>query len=271
MAQTEASEAALMATWLLEYYLDVSRTDILLNRLIEISKEEQQKIQKAVDRLNDQEPIQYVLGEAHFYGRTFMVSPEVLIPRRETEELMVWIKEENASDQLRVLDIGTGSGCIAVTLSLMLSRPNVYGLDISESALQVATQNAAAHGADVTFWKHDVLSNDALPLKPFDIIVSNPPYVRRCEAQFMSKRVTQYEPESALFVEDQHPLLFYEQMIHRCQQEKWLAVGGRIYWEINEVMADKLLQLLYESRFVEIVLRKDMQGKHRFVTGKLVE
>ena len=269
----ETSEATLIANWLLEHYLDVRQVDILLNKKVEIAAEAQQQLRQAVDRLNCQEPLQYVLGEAYFYGRVFTVSPAVLIPRRETEELVAWVVEENKDkkEKIRVLDIGTGSGCIAVTLSQELCQPLVYALDSSEDALRVATENALLHGASVTFWKHDILCDAPPPTKPFDIIVSNPPYVLRKEAQSMSERVIMYEPSEALFVDDPHPLLFYERIVYLCQHEKWLATGGRIYWEINEVMGDKLLQLLYENRFEEVCLRKDMQGKHRFITGKLVE
>ena len=269
--QIDALEAEVMAVWLLEHYLSVSRMDLLLNKTVEVPIRVQQVWEETVVRLNRQEPIQYVLGEAYFYGRKFKVTPSVLIPRRETEELVAWVKEGNPKERLRVLDVGTGSGCIAVTLSKEMNQPDVYALDVSEAAVQVAEENAILHQAKVTFLVDDVLQDGLTVPTPFDVIVSNPPYVLRSEASRMSERVLTYEPAQALFVGNEQPLLYYERMIHLCQNEGWLALGGKIYWEINEAMGDKLVQLLRKNQFAELQLRKDMQGKNRFVTGKLVE
>ena len=271
LSQAESSEASVMAMWLLEHYLAINRADFLLNQAIEVSTTIRQQLEDAVDRLNRHEPIQYVLGEAYFYGRKFTVSPDVLIPRRETEELVAWVKKENPEAGLRVLDIGTGSGCIGITLGLEMNCPRVFAFDINEAAVQVATENAALNRAEVTFWVANLLYDELIVPRPFDIIVSNPPYVRRSEASHMSARVLQYEPEEALFVDNQHPLLFYQRMVFLCQRKGWLAQGGKIYWEINEAMGTMLLPLLQDNGFIETNLRSDMQGKPRFVTGKLAE
>ena len=260
-----------MATWLLEHYGEVNRTDILLNKRVALSATVQQQLKRAIDRLNQYEPIQYVLGEAYFHGRKFAVTPDVLIPRRETEELVAWAKEENPTAGKRIVDVGTGSGCIAVTLSLEMNQADVHALDVSAAAVRVATGNAALHQANVTFWVGDLLWKGLTMPTPFDILVSNPPYVRRSEATNMSTRVLKYEPDEALFVDNQQPLLFYETMAERCRNGGWLARGGRLYWEINEAMSDDLLRLLRKNRFQEVRLRKDMQGKPRFITGKLAE
>ena len=267
----ESSEAEVMVAWLLEHYLEINRTDLLLNKKVEISPIAGQQLAAAITRLNREEPIQYVLREAFFYGRKFNISPGVLVPRRETEELVAWVKEENSASGLRVLDIGTGSGCIAVTLSREMNHSIVHALDVSEVAVRVATENAALYQATITFWRYD-LRRDGLTLPtPFDIIVSNPPYVQRSEAARMASRVLKYEPDEALFVDNQQPLLFYERMVHLCRHEGWLAKEGKIYWEINEAKGDEIVQLLRENRFHDVCLRKDVQGKPRFVAGKLAE
>ncbi len=260
-----------MATWLLDHYLSISRTDLLLNSTVEVSDLVQQQLAAAVARLQQQEPIQYVLGEAYFYGRRFKVSSSVLIPRRETEELVALVKEENLQEGLRILDVGTGSGCIAVTLSKEMRRADVYAVDNSPPAVRVAEENATLHRAEVTFFVEDIFQDDWAMPALVDVIVSNPPYVRRSEADGMAERVLKYEPESALFVDNYRPLLYYERMVYLCQHRGWLRPGGKIYWEINEALGDDVLSLLKQSRFTCLRLQKDMQKKYRFVVGELAE
>ena len=260
-----------MATWLLEHYLSISRTDLLVNNTVEVSAPVHRQLAAAVARLQQQEPIQYVLGEAYFYGRQFRVSPAVLIPRRETEELVALVKEENPQRGLRILDIGTGSGCIAVTLSKEMSGADVYAVDNSAPAVRVAEENAALHRAAVTFFVADILQDGWAMPAPFDIIVSNPPYVPRSEAVSMSERVLKYEPEPALFVEDHQPLRYYERMIYLSRNRGWLRPGGKLYCEINEALGDEMLSLLKKNQWANVSLRKDMQGKYRFVVAELVE
>ena len=266
---SEPGETRLTAFWLLEHHLKASSTDIILNKAVNVSYTELQRIDQSVVRLLNQEPIQYVLGEAYFYGRTFKVSPKVLVPRRETEELVVMVKQENSQAELNLLDVGTGSGCIAVTLAKEMTKPRVCALEISDAAVRVAEENAIAHQANVAFITGDLFDDQLVVPKPFDIIVSNPPYVRRSEALTMTERVLHHEPELALFVSNEHPLRYYEQMVHRCQ-DGWLQMGGKMYWEINEALGAEMVRLLTDSRFGKIEVRKDMQGKDRFVTATLL-
>ena len=265
----QSGETRLMVAWLLEHYLGANSPDILLDKEVQVSSAALQQLDQAVARLLRQEPIQYVLGEAHFYGRKFKVSPSVLIPRRETEELVAMVRQENRQTGLRLLDVGTGSGCIAVTLAKEMSQPNVSALEISAAAVRIAEENATVHQTDVTFIIGDLFDNQLSVGEPFDVIVSNPPYVRRREALAMSARVVQYEPEQALFVSDEHPLRYYEQLVRRCHKG-WLQPGGKVYWEINEALGAEMFRLLTNSSFERVDVREDMQGKDRFVTATLL-
>ncbi len=262
-------DTSAITAWLLEHYLGVSRTDLLLNKRVEVSPIKQQRIDRAITRLLNQEPIQYVLEEAYFYGRKFNVSPSVLIPRRETEELVALVRQENPQSGLKVLDVGTGSGCIAVTLTKEMNRPSVYALEISATAVQVAQKNAATYQSEVTFITGDLFHESLLVPAPFDIILSNPPYVRRSEAAAMEARVLAYEPEQALFVSDEQPLRYYEEIARRCRNG-WLRAGGKIYWEINEALGKETVALLENGGFEKVVLQRDMQGKDRFVNATLL-
>ena len=268
-ASSKGNDPSAVTAWLLEHYLSVRRTDLLLNNSVEVSPIKQQRIDQAVIRLLNHEPIQYVLGEAYFYGRKFSVSPEVLIPRRETEELVAMVQQENPRADLKVLDIGTGSGCIAVTLAKEMNRPRVHALEISAAAVQTAQKNAATHQSEVAFITGDLFHESLLVPAPFDIVVSNPPYVRRSEASAMEARVLAYEPERALFVSDERPLRYFEQIAHRCRNG-WLQPGGKVYWEINEALGKETVTLIEDRGFEKVVLRKDMQGKDRFVSATLL-
>ncbi len=268
--QITVEEAAVISEWLLEYYAGVSRTDLLLNKTMDLSADQHDQIDRAVERINRQEPVQYVLGEAHFYGRPFKVSSDVLIPRRETEELVAMVVKENPRGQLRVLDIGTGSGCIAISLAEEMRDAEVHALDISKTALAVAQQNIRFHHSSVHLIQGDVLHDTIAPPTPFDIIVSNPPYVTRREASEMMAKVIDYEPHEALFVEDHDPLVFYDRIASVCHRG-WLRRGGHVYCEINENMGEQLKSLWRQSGFLSVTLRKDMQGKDRFIVGKLAE
>ncbi len=266
---SKPEDAVVITDWLLEHYLLVSRTDLLLNKQIEVSPAVLRQIDQAVARLLNQEPIQYVLEEAYFYGRKFKVSPSVLIPRRETEELVAMVKQGNPQSGLKLLDVGTGSGCIAITFAKEMDAPNVHALEISGAAVQLAKENAANHQAKVAFITGDLFDKRlSLPL-PFDVVVSNPPYVRQSEAKVMKDRVLRHEPKLALFVSDKQPLRYYEQIAYQCQHG-WLRRGGKIYWEINEVLGKETVALLENGHFGKIALQKDMQGKNRFVSATLL-
>ncbi|MGC8865270.1 MAG: peptide chain release factor N(5)-glutamine methyltransferase [Bacteroidales bacterium] len=211
-------------------------------------------------------PIQYVMGKAFFRGFELQVQPGVLIPRPETEELVEWIVENSFVKQgCRILDIGTGSGCIALSLALELKNPTVFALDNSDTALSVARANARKHQAEIIFLKADILEPETWSDLPqhLDVIVSNPPYVRQSERAQMHINVKAYEPEEALFVPDEDPLKFYRAIAkaaHSC-----LKQAGRLYFEINEEFAKETAQLLNATGFRDIEVKKDFRGKDRFV------
>ena len=269
LISSSGDDTLAITTWLLEHHLGVRRTDLLLNKRVEVSPIKQQLIDQAITRLLNQEPIQYVLGETYFYGYKFSVSPGVLIPRRETEELVAIVQQENPRAGLKVLDVGTGSGCIAVTLAKEMDQPRVYALEISAAAVRVAKENATNHQAKVTFVVGDLFDEHLAIPSPFDVVVSNPPYVRRSEAAAMEARVLAYEPEQALFVSDEQPLRYYEEVACRCRNG-WLRAGGKIYWEINEALGEETVALLENGGFEKVVLQRDMQGKDRFVNATLL-
>jgi len=256
-------ESESIVIWLFEEYMGKSRTDLLKNTVLDHVPVE---LENAFKELLTGKPIQYVTGKAPFYGREFLVNVDVLIPRNETEELVHLILKENQNSQMRILDIGTGSGCIPITLALEMKQPEVYSLDISESALDVASQNASSLGANVVFQKCDIL-NEQIPFKNLDIIVSNPPYVRISEKELMHDNVLKYEPHLALFVNDEDPLLFYRHIIQKARQV--LNPNGRLYYEINEALGIAVSNLLKENGFKNIRIIKDLNNRDRIVSAVL--
>ncbi len=219
-------------------------------------------LEDVVTRLHNREPIQYILEESYFASRVFKVTPAVLIPRPETEELTLRIVQENPLSNLQVLDIATGSGCIAITLQKELSNPFVDALDISEEALQIARQNATHHQAIIHWHQLDILQY-RLPKKKWDIIVSNPPYVCISEVACMRAQVTAYEPALALFVPDESPLMFYERIVQ--QASKHLTSSGKLYLEVNERFGKDVSALCYKHHFREVAVAQDLHNKDRFV------
>ncbi|MTI30410.1 peptide chain release factor N(5)-glutamine methyltransferase [Cytophagales bacterium RKSG123] len=258
-------EAQSMTFWLMEEILDCSRNDVLIDKILEVSEEKELKLTTATQRLKGHEPIQYILGETEFYGRKFSVNEHVLIPRPETEELVHKIIADNPIPELQILDIGTGSGCIPVTLQKEMKKPEVFALDVSEEALKVAKENIMRNHAQVELLHLDILKEN-LPLQNLDIIVSNPPYVLESEKKLMHPNVLKHEPSLALFVDDEHPLLFYRKITHVATQS--LKRGGKLYFEINEAFGKETAALLQAAKFQEIEIIQDLQGKDRFVTGK---
>lgn len=256
-------ESESLVIWLFEEYLGKSKTDLSKNNPLDQVPVE---LQKAFKELLTGKPIQYVTGKAPFYGREFLVNTDVLIPRNETEELVHLILKGNKSSGLRILDIGTGSGCIPITLALEMDQSEVFSLDISEQALQVASQNAAFLGAEVVFQKCDIL-NEEIPFENLDIIVSNPPYVRISEKEMMHDNVLKYEPHLALFVNDDDPLLFYRQIAQKAKQV--LKPKGRLYFEINEALGADVKKLLAENGFIDLKIIKDLNGRDRIVSAVL--
>lgn len=212
-------------------------------------------------------PLQYILGDTEFYGCIINVNPGVLIPRPETEELVDLIIKENKGFTGKILDIGTGSGCIAIALALNLKQSSVTGVDISEIALKTAKANAVANNASLTFLNVDILSSRVRELSKADIIVSNPPYVRDSEKSLMSSNVIGFEPHEALFVPDNDPLKFYRAILSN--SGSLLHKGGIIYFEINEAMGKEIRELLSFYNFDETMIIKDINGKDRFAKGKI--
>jgi release factor glutamine methyltransferase len=253
---------------LFEDLLGISGVVSASEHLRELSEEQTNEFVSAVERLKQEEPIQHIVGFTFFYGFKIAVNRAVLIPRPETEELVdMVIKEHAASEALKVLDIGTGSGCIAIALAGHLKNATVYALDIEDQALQVAKSNALENTVQVHFIQGNMFS-DISELKPgtFDGIVSNPPYVCESEKAVMSKNVVGFDPPSALYVEDHNPLIFYKRIADYAS--RLLKPSGSLYVEINERFGKEVSELFEQSGFVDVMIYKDIHGKERFVSGK---
>lgn len=254
-------EAESLVLWLFEAYMGKKKMDILKNENIENLPFD---LTHAMENLMAGKPIQYILGKAPFYGREFEVSPSVLIPRNETEELVHLILKENPKEGLRILDIGTGSGCIPITLDLEMDGPTVFGIDISDEALEIASRNAVLLHSKTVFSRLDILKEE-LPYQDLDIIVSNPPYVRHSEKEQMHTNVLAYEPHLALFVFDEDPLLFYRVISQKAK--KALNFGGKLYFEINEAFGKETKKLMEDMGYEEVKIFEDLNGKERMVRG----
>jgi len=253
--------------YIFEYIKDYSVSDMIIHDRDVLTEKERAKVKSIVSELKTNKPIQYILKETEFYGLPFKVNADVLIPRPETEELVDWIVKENIDFKGSVLDVGTGSGCIAVSLKKNLKNSDVYGIDISEKALIVAQSNALLNNVNVSFFKKDVLNiYDYESLPKLDIIVSNPPYVTDKEKIQMKDNVLKYEPFNALFVPNDDPLKFYRALAEL--GEKKLKDKGKIFWEINENYGENCVQLLKDHNFYHIQLRKDICGKDRMISAE---
>ena len=256
-----AGEARAIWRMLMEVRFGLSHADLLLGKDKELSRAEQAEAEKLVARLLEGEPIQYVLGQADFCGRTFGVAPGVLIPRPETEELVACVLA--ACRPCRALDVGTGSGCIATTLALEGFETTAF--DISHRALVIARENAASLGAQVDFRQEDILHPEATD-EQWQLIVSNPPYVRQSEAEEMERNVLQHEPHEALFVPDEDPLLFYRALARYAQEH--LAAGGWLCVEINRTFGSQTRNLLLTEGFAEATLLQDSWGNDRIIKAR---
>jgi release factor glutamine methyltransferase len=250
-----------------ENLLNYSKTDLLLNSHTKISNLVYIQINQIINQLLNNKPIQYILGEAWFYDVRLEVSPDVLIPRQETEELVKWIIHEAGNRHLNMLDLGTGSGCIAIALSVNLPDSKVQGMDISERAIQIARKNAQKNKAAVKFFVDDIFNPLFVKSEKFDIIVSNPPYVTESEKPRIEKNVLHYEPLEALFVPDANALKYYKAIAVLAREV--LNPGGQLFLEINESKAADIEQLLISSKFKEIEIRKDINGKFRMARAVL--
>lgn len=257
-------EARAITDYVLDVCFGLSKADILCGAVEEMTAEKTAELNKIFGHLTEGEPVQYVLGRAEFCGRWFSVRPGVLIPRPETEELCAWITADSkASASPKVLDIGTGSGCIAITLQLDMPESKVTAWDISADALDVARENAKQLGANVSFVKQDALN--AKPEGEWDVIVSNPPYICEKEKKDMAVNVLEHEPHTALFVPDADPLLFYRAITRLAVQT--LSKGGRLYFEINPIYADDTCHMMQTEGMTAVELRSDMYGKQRMAKG----
>ena len=250
------------------HYFDLERFVLALQPNLTLSKDEEQPLFEVLSQLRLEKPIQYILGSAHFMDMDFKVNENVLIPRPETEELVRWVLEDVSlaeNVEISILDIGTGSGCIAIALKKNIRKAKVSALDISKKALEVAKENAIMNKVEVAFVQGDILKLERLEAK-FDVIVSNPPYVRMLEKEMMKPNVLKNEPESALFVNDDDPLVFYRKIIQFAKQH--LNPGGRLYMEINQYLGKETSALL-QHEFSKVELRKDMFGNDRMLKGVL--
>ncbi|SDR82884.1 peptide chain release factor N(5)-glutamine methyltransferase [Winogradskyella sediminis] len=256
-----------------EHYLDIARIQLTLEPELAITKPETETFFKTLEHLKQQKPIQYLLGETEFFGLPFKVNAHVLIPRPETEELVDLIIRSVTSSAVEksteILDIGTGSGCIAISLAKNLPNAKVYALDVSPDALKTAKQNAKLNNVDITFIEANILDqtcHSALDAEStFNIIVSNPPYVRNLEKQEIQPNVLDNEPHLALFVEDDNPLIFYKAITEFAVKN--LKPKGQLYFEINQYLGKETKQLLVDAEFEAIELLKDLNGNDRMLKG----
>ncbi|MCC8142866.1 MAG: peptide chain release factor N(5)-glutamine methyltransferase [Tannerellaceae bacterium] len=255
---------------LMETICNIPSHMLLIDKDKKLSVQEKNQIKEAVGRLENFEPIQYILGECYFYGLHFRVNPSVLIPRPETEELVELILTEHRQKTVRILDIGTGSGCIAISLKKYMPQAEVAAIDISLVALKTARENASQQQVAIQLIEHDILSPDYTSInRPggYNIIVSNPPYVAESEIGQMERNVLDHEPHLALFVKDNDPLLYYRRIAQ--VGKKILNRPGYLYFEINARYGNETVQLLEKEGFLGITLIKDLSGKDRIIKANL--
>ena len=249
---------------ILEKILEYSKTEILIKKSEKLNDNNVKEIRSILSRLKQNEPIQYILGETEFYNLKFKLTSEVLIPRPETEELVDWIIKDNVTHhpKLEIIDIGTGSGCIAISLAKNLKYANITALDNFCPVLEKAEENALLNNTEIEFVKHNILDDKTLN-KKFDIVVSNPPYIKDSEKLLMSNNVLDFEPKRALFVPDNDPLIFYKAIVNFCHFN--LNQKGILYLEINEALGEETKNLLFENKFINIEIRKDINNKPRMI------
>jgi len=251
---------------LVDHFLGFEKFILVMKPDLMLSKEEEAPLFSALSRLKKEYPVQYITGKTYFLDMELSVNEHTLIPRPETEELVRWILDDSdtAGTELRILDVGTGSGCIAIGISAKLPSASVTAVDVSGGALQMARENAELQGCSIQFNQCNILEED-LDEQAWDVIVSNPPYVKDSEKEDMSSNVKNFEPSLALFVPDHDPLKFYRRIIELASVS--LNTGGRLYFEINEALGKQMVELFEAHNFSEIELRKDIFGKDRFIKG----
>lgn len=260
----QAEEIESLTFLIFEKVKGYTRTQLLLAKDEILSEEDRSEIGMMVARLKNHEPIQYILSETEFYGLPFYAVPGVLIPRPETEELVQWIIQENKLTSPTILDMGTGSGCIAVSLRKNIPESVVLACDISPVCIETARRNADLNSATITVLTYDILRNSpGISFPELDVVVSNPPYVREMERLQMELNVLEYEPGLALFVPDNDPLIFYAQIADFARNN--LKRNGRLYFEINEALGKECSEMLQEKGFSAIRIKKDIHGKDRMI------
>ncbi|KQW97527.1 peptide chain release factor N(5)-glutamine methyltransferase [Flavobacterium sp. Root420] len=266
----DAYEAESFFYLILEDKHKLRQIDLALNHELNFSESDFVIWNSLLGQLKKEVPIQYLLGKTSFYGLDFEVNENVLIPRPETEELVEWIIKENSktdkTKKLKVLDIGTGSGCIAISLAKNLPNAEVFGIDVSKKAIETSKRNAINNNVDVTFVLLDILETDLLTSN-FDIIVSNPPYVRNLEKEEIKKNVLDYEPHLALFVDDNDALIFYRKIAALAKSS--LLENGQLFFEINQYLGKEMTDLLETMNFKNIELKKDIYDNDRMISCKV--
>jgi release factor glutamine methyltransferase len=250
---------------IMESTCNLSFTDLALKRFRRIINRERMEVEQVVKRLKQHEPIQYILGKTEFFGLSFEVNPSVLIPRPETEELVDWFLKTAHAPGARILDIGTGSGCMAIAIKKTNPEANVTAVDISENAIKTARRNALLHQVPVDFYVVDIRNPDLFPGEKFDVFISNPPYVRESEKIGMGKNVLAWEPGEALFVSDDDPLKYYRMIVVLARKN--LHRGGWLFLEINEQMKEEIGTVL-DREFSGIEMANDISGKPRMVRAR---
>lgn len=251
---------------LLNFYGNLSKTDILLYSEKDLDSSLEINILNAVNELKSEKPIQYILGETEFFSNRFFVDENVLIPRQETEELVDWIISETTHNKpISILDIGCGSGCISISLAKALPNAKVTALDISEKAIIIAQKNAIENNVNIHFLKKNILEVDFMPEK-YDIIVSNPPYVRELEKKEIRNNVLNYEPHLALFVSNEKPLIFYEKITQLAKLS--LNKGGKLFFEINQYLGEETKNIIVKEGFKKVELKNDLLGNSRMIKAE---
>ena len=253
---------------LMEEKLKLQRIDTVLNSDFLITDKNLIDLKNIVKRLQKEEPIQYIIGNTEFYGLPFLVDKNTLIPRTETEELVAWVLDEikvlanNKITEPSILDIGTGTGCIPISLAKNLTSLNISAIDISTEALLIAKQNAILNKVTIEFIELDILNTESLP-QEYDIIISNPPYVRELEKEEIKNNVLENEPHLALFVSDENPLIFYNKIADLAKQQ--LSKNGMLFFEINQYLGKETINMLVKKGFKNIQLKKDLFGNDRMI------
>lgn len=261
-----SEEAKTLYYIILQHMLDAPLSLALVKEMEGLSAQHEKRFEEITKRLMTHEPIQYILGECEFRSEPWIVTPDVLIPRPETSELIDWICDDWAEKKGEAIDIGTGSGCIAISLKNSLPLINMHATDISDKALTIAKKNAERKNATISFVHDNILESHLTPQKEFDFIVSNPPYIMNKEKSDMEATVLNFEPHTALFVSDEDPLIFYREIAKF--GKKYLKKGGYLYFEINALLGKECIKMLEEIGYSDILLKKDEYQKERMIRCK---